>query len=54
MRRLTRAKCWRLGLEWAEYEEEHRTLILGYSLQFFLLYYAWNDLEVAPSNLDLR
>lgn len=42
--RLRSAQLWKLGVEWAEYEEQHGTLILGYSLKFFLLHYAFDDI----------
>lgn len=35
--KLTKAKLWQLALDWADYEEEHGTLILGYSLKFLFI-----------------
>ena len=39
-----RWRCMWLAIQWAEFEEENGTLVLGYSLHYLLMYHAWNDM----------
>lgn len=42
---ITKDKLLKLAEEWAEYEEEHGTLILGFSLNYTVLYIMFELLD---------